>query len=402
MFNQDLYLGGKVVGIGKTRKDGSFEYKLLKKPIHNRIVSKGIDNLLTYQGDDALPDSIYSVSGFLVMGTNWYNGGTWGRGGPLTYSAVGDDDTPTKFTDTDLGNRITEITKISMHDTPYCGTKVVGEKTVAYRVTHRHDIVDAGYVKEIGWYKDVEGTFELFSRVVLDYPIEVDAGEQLWITYELDFTFAGKSQVTIPGILDKDGNTLQAEVVNTRFSNTNVSWTATEYTQMPVYVTSRVYNDFTCGYGRTGNWGAWSQAFTPVWTWHTWEDYRGYSAYNGVMTIIAPDAQIDFTGDVGSNPRSNPNLDFTNQGIRKVHHYTPGSFYRDATINLGSSWPSMSTEEYKDISQIIINSTSYKFGHFEEDPDTHEQVWVPQYFRKYRSRTLAITFRQAFHTPDTP
>lgn len=406
MFNQDLYLGGKVVGIGKTRKDGSFEYRELENPVHNRIVAKGLDNLLTYNGDDALPDSIYSVSGFLVMGCDWYYGGRWGNGGVMTYSRVGDSDTPTSFHDTELGHPTTEITGNTRRDNPYCGTKAVGDRTIGYRVTHQHNITESGQVKEIGWYKKVKDNYELFSRVVLDFPIDVDAGETLWVTYELDMTFMKTTNVVVPGVVDIDGNPLQAEVTNTRYiTNSGDRWTdPSGDTCCPIFVYRDGYSSdfaYTYGYGRySSSSHRWSQAFTPIWTWHTWEDYYG-GAYNGIMAVIGSDAQINYTGNVTTNPVGRPALEFTNQGIRKIHKYRLGSFYRDATITLGASWPSMNTEEYRDISQIIVNSTSYKFGYWDNtDPDN--PVWVRQYYRKRRDRVWAITFRQAFHTPDNP
>jgi hypothetical protein len=46
MISQSISkLGGRLVGIGVIHKDGSEDYKWLDKPIHNKIVSGGLDHL---------------------------------------------------------------------------------------------------------------------------------------------------------------------------------------------------------------------------------------------------------------------------------------------------------------------------------------------------------------------
>lgn len=407
MLKEDNFLGGYVVGIGKQRKDGSFEYRELEKPIHNRIVSQGIDNLLMYQGNDDCPTDARSIGEFLVMGRTENSGANYGRGGVILYSAVGDDNTPTQFTDTDLGNRTSDICHDMSNGNPYCGYRTVGERTVGYRVTHLHTILANGYVREVGWYKDVQGTYELFSRVVFDNAIEVDAGDVLWITYELDFTFPGKSVVTVPGILDSEGNTLYAEVASTRKAKTATSsWTGQD-NYCPFYVWNEYpVNGYVRGQTSRSSSGMPNTTWwTPVWSWKmAWNDYSGYTEYarNYPFYVLSTGTPLDFTGNVQSNPQAVMSVDQTNIQFRKILPYTRGSFYRDAVITLGPSWPNLTTEEYVDIAQIVLNGMSYKFGHYDTDPDTGDQVWVPQYYRKRSDKNVAITFRQSFHTADTP
>ena len=46
----DVNLAGYLVGIGIHHKDGTETYKKLDKPIHNRIVKTGINQILMYNG----------------------------------------------------------------------------------------------------------------------------------------------------------------------------------------------------------------------------------------------------------------------------------------------------------------------------------------------------------------
>lgn len=51
MIEQNNFLQGQLVGIGKIHTDGSEDFRWLEKPIKNRIVSGGIDHLLTLNGN---------------------------------------------------------------------------------------------------------------------------------------------------------------------------------------------------------------------------------------------------------------------------------------------------------------------------------------------------------------
>lgn len=405
MILDDTYLGGRVVGIGRKRLDGSFEYKELEEPIHNRIVSKGIDNLLTFQGDNDVPtDSGNAVVSLLVMPSDGSH--TWGKGGVLTYSALGDSGDPTSFNDTNLHNRVTDITKNGNSGNPYCGMKSIGGRGEGFRVTHIHAIQNSGYIREAGWYKDVKDAYELFSRVVFDVPIEVTAGEELWITYELDITYPETTMVTMSTLLDREGNPLQAEKASTRRSRAATdSWSYERSSQpYPNFVCNYRTDGFTCGYVCNSNSG-WRDAWwSPVWTWKmAWSDYYGYAEYrrNYPYYMTSANNQVVYTGDTNNQPTTQANVDATNIMFRKILDYTPGSYYRDAVITLGSDWPNMTTEEYVDVSQLILNGTSYRFGHYETDPETGEPTsWVPQFWRKMRGRMVALTLRQRYITPD--
>ena len=51
------YLHGQVVGIGKIRRDGSEEFRMLYNPVGNKIVSGGLDDLLMCEGN---PNTVYN------------------------------------------------------------------------------------------------------------------------------------------------------------------------------------------------------------------------------------------------------------------------------------------------------------------------------------------------------
>ncbi len=67
------------------------------------------------------------------------------------------------------------------------------------------------------------------------------------------------------------------------------------------------------------------------------------------------------------------------------------------------SWPNLGSDTaYADIRFLMVGGVGISFGHYETDPDTGTQSWVPQYYRKYGSKSLGITIRQRFSTVDTP
>ena len=52
IIKDETTLHGRLVGIGKVRKDGSEEFHWLEKPIHNKIVAQGLDYLFQQNGSD--------------------------------------------------------------------------------------------------------------------------------------------------------------------------------------------------------------------------------------------------------------------------------------------------------------------------------------------------------------
>ena len=247
VIEQKTVIGGEIVGIGKIRADGSEEFTWLKDPIHNQITTKGIENLLRWNGSDALPSSnidkeISSLylpcqaqqSGNYSLDYNDARDTSVTRTGVLWYSAYGDGTgNIDPETDIELIHRISDITSTFRRGNYFNGTNCVsveGNHQIQLRCTHTYPVVSEHQnVNEIGFYHKVEpnGDYTLFSRIQLDNTYELNPGESLIITYQLNLKYPNypKHIDNFFGLKDVDGNTLQAnETACVKVSN--LTWTS--------------------------------------------------------------------------------------------------------------------------------------------------------------------------------
>lgn len=428
VIEQKTVIGGEIVGIGKIRADGSEDFKWLKDPIHNQITTKGIDNLLMWNGSNTLPSSNIGKeisSLYLPVGieTTGYDQESTSRDasvtrtGVLYYSAYGsgrgqiDPDTATE-----LISRISDITSTFRNGYYFNGSNCVsveGNHQLQFRVTHTYPVVSEHQnVNEIGFYHKVEpnGDYTLFSRVQLDNTYELNPGESLIITYQLNLKYPNypKHIDNFFGLKDVDGNTLQAnETACVKAFNMNYTRNYKNRVSdsggaaydnnvgnapgfpmlmnyyplgMPrfCYWKTNYVNDSPDGYVQYG--------WRPVWGINLRTQERCILIKNDVtnlemMKIKAPTlSNTNYQDDV-----------LTTQ----ILPYTPGSKYRDYTLVLPTSYPYLNSgEDYIDFNILIFNGIAYRFGY--DDNGT----WVPQKLRKYGDQTYKLTYRMSYATEE--
>ena len=226
MIEQTLH--GLVVGLGKIRKDGSKEFRWLEKPIHNRIVSGGLDAWFQLNGSNtATTTNDYWDNRLLSSSTS----SSQPFCGLLQYMAIGTDGTPTQFTDTALGAQVGGYSRATSYTiAPFVGFCVNSDNTVSTRrqITSIA-VTDSTTVREIGWFEKYTNadTYVMFSRVVLDSPVTLESGESLIVCYQINMTIANFDETEVPaamlsGLLDEDGNQVRG-LKSTRIYTTGVN-----------------------------------------------------------------------------------------------------------------------------------------------------------------------------------
>ena len=249
MLEDNNFLGGHLVGIGKVKANGEVIYNELDKPIHNRITSVGLDHLFQWAGTDTYTTSGSKNHMFLWVGnvTSSSDCIPAGRAGALNYMKFGSGYSETSFTDTDLKNSLSSFVDTketsSFSNQTLNGTRINSFGNYSMRISHRSDAVsDTTTVNEIGWFGgytnaqkvvvtpgDSNTTMVMFSRVVLPSPIVLKSGESLITTYQLDVTVSDTTASVIPdffGLKDVNGTTLQAEhkITLASTSSSSDSW----------------------------------------------------------------------------------------------------------------------------------------------------------------------------------
>lgn len=365
MLNHRNFLHGKLVGIGKVHKDGSEDFRWLDKPIHNRIVSGGIDNLLMFNGGQ----SISSEYGTLFLGANSYYRGAF------DYTAYGSSSSPTNFNDTGLYDRVSGYIYKKKND--LCGSTYKEFPRILHRIAHEHDAAaQATDVREIGWFQKQGNNYVLSSRVVLDTPYHLDAGEKLITAYELDVTYGNGTAQHLSrfgSLLDENGNPLQADYMTILNK---------DYTP---YIGSN-------GYGKYNTFYADGKTYTGRWfpVWYMNHDENGF-----YISINRSSNQIDFDAAF-TIPNQNWWLALGSRlQIIAVENYVKGSFYRDVSYTLPIEWPNDSPTKKETIRNMCIMGVHYKFGYWENG------VWVPQAFRVNKENPFRVRIRQQWSTVDT-
>lgn len=428
VIEQKTVIGGEIVGIGKIRADGSEDFKWLKDPIHNQITTKGIDNLLMWNGSSDLPSSNIDKeisSLYLPCGnipTNYLSRTSTRdtsvtRTGVLYYSAYGDG-TGNIDPDTaiELINRISDITSTFREGYYFNGSNCVsveGNHQLQFRVTHTYPVVSEHQnVNEIGFYHKVEpnGEYTLFSRVQLDNTYELNPGESLIITYQLNVKYPNypKHIDNFFGLKDVDGNTLQANETTCIKVNDNFDWTFSlyrntyyrtgEYNARNSPVLPMVLPYYPLGMPRYGLYETYDMAmyggddgfiqygWRPVWGLKNETQLRCIMIKNDVNNLD----MIKIKGPVFSNINYQESVITT-----QILPYTTGSKYRDYTLVLPTSYPYLNSgEEYIDFNILIFNGVAYRFGY--DDNGT----WVPQKLRKYGDQIYKLTYRMSYATEE--
>lgn len=405
MIEQTLH--GLVVGLGKIRKDGSKEFRWLEKPIHNRIVSGGLDNYFMLNGD---PNAIASTAATdgdspnrFVTSDNYGN-----RNAVIEYIAIGTDGSATSFTDTGLKAQVGGFSKTIPYTTvPYFGTRLNSDYSTSFRLPKQSVTVsETTTVREVGWFGKYRSsnTYVMFSRVALPTPVELQAGESLTVVYQMNISYGTEEAETpsslLSGLLDSDGNQLRGRssyrlyfyskpTVDTWYrSLPSAIWPGRVGTFIGVglYQISS-YDSAAIGSGC----GLYDGGF------HLSTPFGNYSvnpfSYTTDSTWVMKEQ-----GEVLAN--INKLADSGNINSNTPKPYVPGTFYRDREVVVSPSWPSMTGEGYQDIYAICHNSYLIRFGHY-DTTDPSNPVWVPKPWRKQFGQSYKFTFRYKLSTADT-
>lgn len=429
VIEQNTIIGGEIVGIGKIRADGSEDFKWLKDPIHNQITTKGIDNLLMWNGSSNLPSSNIDneISSLYLpcqaqQTVNYsldYNDArdtSVTRTGVLYYSAYGDGTgNIDPDTDIELIHRISNITSTFKRGNYFNGTNCIsvnGNHQIQLRCTHTYPTVSEHQnVNEIGFYHKVEpnGEYTLFSRVQLDNTFELNVGESLIITYQLNLKYPDypKHINNFFGLKDTDGNILQANET-TCIKVSNLTWTS-DYK----------YNAIPYALQYSSNYSIWAPPIPMINRYYPYgvpkfaifegsrdpdSKYAGYKQYGWrpvwgvnsrtqercimIQTDVTNLEMMKTDGPILSNISYQDNVLTT-----QILPYTPGSKYRDYTLILPTFYPYLnSSEDYIDFNVLIFNGVAYRFGY--DDNGT----WVPQKLRKRGDQTYKLTYRMSYTT----
>ena len=415
MIEQNNFLQGQLVGIGKIHTDGSEDFRWLEKPIKNRIVSGGIDHLLTLNGNQLTCNSeigsnAQPIQNFWVG--RYYSSsysGEMNRCGVMHYASYGSSGDATEFTDTALHAKVGGYVDTKRTGRGNCGTQVRSYGNFIFRVTHIHTAAPSGgtTVREIGWFYDIVSSntpsnYKMFSRVVLDTPYELSAGEQLVTTYEVNLVMGNRTPVagaSFFGLLDKDGNPLQYEtkLCLAQYRDGN-AWSSMLSFPFIYYVDCSGMID-------SNSWSSsgtiYDMRFAVVYpAYCRRRNFTRQLTFNGNATHFYNNPATGYMDSYNMNFDSGSLPDSYQWGIR---NYQWGSFYRDAYMTIPRSWPNLGSDTaYADIRFLMVGGVGISFGHYETDPDTGTQSWVPQYYRKYGNKSLGITIRQRFSTVDTP
>lgn len=366
-------LSGYLVGIGKVRADGSQEYHKIP-PVKNMIVKQGLNNWLRYNGNNSTKFDMTNVSQKSILATL--------PAANIDYCAYGTGNTPNDFVNT------TELTarSVSPYNTkkqywPYCGsTNYDNAGNFKLRCSHLSPAASsATSVKEIGFYTHyTNGTNILFSRVVLPFTYNLEAGEQLLTTYELIVNFPYSA--TIAGPLDvslHDANGVQLKAQAKQVMRLAMSG----YTQYSLCSPVQPNGTFEGGmsYG------------------YMWPPIAYNVPYQYDMNILYWTSSKNFPGYNSAEPTSGMNYDQDySRPIITCGDYTEDSFHRDVTINCPTFWPRMSNSTaYTDIYYINFMGFALRFGHVVDG------VFTPTPWRKYADKTARFVYRQAVATAES-
>lgn len=414
MIEQTLH--GLVVGLGKIRKDGSKEFRWLDKPIHNRIVSGGLDYFLKLNGSNS----------------NFYNGVYWGLNrnlfnpwrryqtsessyspynGCLQFMSIGTDGTATSFSDTALKSQVGGYSETPAYSVaPYNGTMVEerNTKVLHLRITLQSVAVEnETTIREVGWHGKIYGqeNYPLFSRVVLPSPVTLASGEQLTVCYQMNVTLGWDEQEIsssiLSGLLDSDGNQVRAyskRLVNNGCGNRYIGQFG-------------CYDSITEYYINTYGNGSGSNEATPT---------AGYTVIPSNLRYVMSPPFLTFTADTNFSAKilsysTNSNFNYpvndngsvsfpsvnygSSNGSYQVSDHTDGTNYRDISVTVAPDWPSQS-EGYQDIYGLVYFGCFIRFGYY-DNTDPSNPVWVPKPWRKQFGQSYKFTFRYKLSTADT-
>ena len=382
LINNQNYLHGRLVGIGKVRKDGTRDFRFLDKPIHNTIMRCGLNEFMTYNG---------SNSAYLNARqgrTAWY---------VIDYCGFGTSNAPNDFATTE-GLQSSAITPYVNREYnrgwPFSGLYIESGTATSYkiRVTHKSPAVSSSVaVREIGYFKNYGDdntpvcSDKLFSRIVLPFVFQLDPGDSLMTTYEVVVGIA-RNVVNIQscGLHDSSDVELGCQVAQcVSTGNTNNIYGM--YPSLSFNTLSSRWASSTGGQSR-------GYQFAPY---NFYDRNSGISGDQASWDLRYTKSSFDFpTGQITSMSYRGVNNDrVTCQNT----NYTSDSFYRDVIVNVPAYWPEMTlATDYRDLYAINWGTLFIRFGHFDANMN-----FTPAPWRKLASRTAKFVFRQSIATQDS-
>lgn len=393
-----MKLHGLLVGIGIERKDGSKDFKWLEKPVHNRIVSGGLDAYFQLNGSN---NTTSTSNAFINRFLGYYSADSSNKYGVLRYFAVGTNGSETGFNDTGLKAQVGGYSNSWTYTAvPYIGYRRNNDDSASIRLQSTSVAMSAAAtIRELGWFEKYDGvnTYVMFSRVVLDTPISLNAGDKLMACYQLNLTFANMEETVVnpsllTGLLDSDGNALRA----TQKFNVLTHGNVTKGTWYNPYGTDVNFPAILYGSGRTG--GNYPNAATTGWGFFS-PFYRPNSV--DVMNCLGYNTNADFAKysqweNTSSYTRYNFRTDGNNYDSFTVLDYVPGTYQRDRKCVLAPAWPNQSSG-YQDVRAVCFGNLAMYFGYYDENNTWHATPWRKEFGKRYE-----FTYRLKLSTDDTP
>lgn len=450
----EVNLAGYLVGIGIHHADGSETYTKLDKPIHNRIVKTGINQLLMYNGTPT-DGYYYNTSGSWPPSNNsrgWtpqynvypiFRNNLGNHYGCLHFCQFGTDNTPTKFFQTELNAPYKPgvYTDKLKTGTPYTYTHADDWNKVSIYITHEHAPVEEDVtVREIGYFgrctRDTITEYLMFSRIALDEPIILKKGEYLFNTYKLVCT-VDKEEKDIENFGGLEG--INAHYRYCPFFGLNSG--DIENMEYLDFYNNPTNNDYykSCGFGFPGilrngyNYYPTQQYkanyYDYYYTYHasrffmfpqcfirTKNTHETYNA-NNINSIGNSWENISFSTDKNKKfPAYNDKE--SNGGIvtgvtttmwqneNSTHtfiDYDTNKNYRDLKLTMPKYNPDLNfvNKESIEIHYIRARGFDYKLGYYTWNEDHTEQTWNPTPIIKKVNEQIDFTVRTTITTDDT-
>lgn len=373
LINNQNYLHGRLVGIGKIRKDSSREFRFLEKPINNMILRCGLNEFMTYNGSNSAtsypdfaikePWSIIEYCGF----------GTGNQSNDFANTVALEHPVITPYSTREL--RVWPFVGI------FCGNNGQDD-SYKIRISHLSpSVAESVSVREIGYFKSYNSNYYLFSRIVLPSVFYLDAGDKLITTYEL--------------VVSNARTPLDVENCGLHDSND---------VELGCQVSERItYRESSCfvNFPTISGWGAGTFAYGLPYLHapHSFYSFSGIGSINtaqNYFTLRYTKSSFDFP-TTNSATFSLRNVNASDRCTNQSTVYTPDSFKRDIIVNVPAYWPEMSNNtDHRDIYAINWGALYVRFGHFDANMN-----FTPAPWRKLASRTAKFVFRQSIATVDS-
>lgn len=270
----------------------------------------------------------------------------------------------------------------------------------AVRIAHRQLISQDITISELGWFGGIGPSTDaskvtqniLFSRVVLDQPISLLAGEYFQAVYEIELDFGGEISGEFQNLTDQDNKVDPLKFLSRPYIVPSGRSTS-------VNSSNGLNNCFDVSYNRSSAYGAAGEFHLPV-AYAT--GVRNWPTTAYVDGIFYNTNDRDFTAESTTYKDTNVTPIFNTSGDKSVEFvdYTGignNDKHRDMIWKIGALCPNLNLGTFVDFRFLRLRGREYRFGYYEEDGTT----WHPQALRKFGNQILKLTFRTRYITEDT-